>query len=329
MSDLVDSEEAAALADAARQGGAEGGDARVSVVAPRDFTEPRTLSAERIAHIHKTLSAREQTIANALAGPLRGHPTITIGGITEVNAHGLFDGFVRPFLVHGFQCAGSQGWVIWETDAARIASDTVLSGPPTEEDLAEAASTREPILTRTERRVIGALLDEMIQRVTVEFDLDVGPGSLWQEPEELTTIEDLGPDADARRLCVHIAFEPESGEPSDIRIYLPGITAAADHETSGPMEEAPAHLAGMDLEVSVHVGGTDVPLAELLAIEIGDVIPLDTRIGDLAEIEIEEMICARGRIGTHRGLLALHVHEICDMPTGTSPTPDTSASAGT
>ncbi len=325
MSDLVDSEEAAALAAAARPGATPGGEARVSVVAPRDFTEPRTLSADRIARIHKTLSAREQTIANALAGPLRGHPTLTLGEIAEVNAHGLFDGYVRPFLVHGFQCDGSQGWVIWETDAARIASDTVLSGPPTEVELEEAARTREPMLSRTERRVIGSLLDEIVQRLAVEFGLEVQPGTVWQEPEELTTIEDLGPDADARRLCVHIAFEPETGHPSDIRVYLPGISAPPDAEPMGPQEHAPPHLAGMSLDLSVHIGGTDVPLSELLEIEVGDVIPLDTRLGDLAEVEIEEMTCARGRIGTHQGLLALLVHELCDVPKSAGASPETPA----
>lgn len=328
MSGIVDSEEAAALAGAAQMGGTRGGRPRVSVVTPRDFTEPRTLSADRIARIRKTLSARLQVIANTLAGPLRGHPALTLGEVSEVNAQGLFDGFVRPFLVQGFQCGPGLGWVIWDTDAARIACDTVLSGPPTETELEEAASTREPMLTRTERRVIGNLLDELVQRVGIEFGLAAQPGTVWQEPEELTTMEDLGPDADARRLFIHLGFEPESGHPSDIRIYLPGISAPPDEEPSGPRRDAPAHLAGMEMELSIHLGGTDVPLAELLNIEVGDVIPLDARIGDLAEVEVEETVCARGRVGTKNGQLALVVHEICDVPKCTNGHPEPSATTG-
>ena len=329
MAGLADSEEAAAQADAVQGGGVT---PHVSVVTPRDFTEPRTLSADRVARIRKTLAARLQVIANSLAGPLRGHPTLTLGEVAEVNAQGLFDGYVRPFLVHGFLCNGNQGWVIWETDAARIACDTVLSGPPTAVELEEAASTREPMLTRTERRVIGDLLDELVQRTTVEFGLSAEPGVVWQEPEEMTTMEDLGPDADARRLSVHLGFEPEFGDASGIRIYIPGIAAQTEEESSGPLQYAPTHLTGMQIELSVNIGSTEVPFAELKNIEVGDVIPLNARTGDLADLEIEEDVIARGRIGTKNGLLALSIHEVSEIleapPGGASPGSPANAATG-
>lgn len=309
MSGLVDSEEAAALADAVQGAGST---PRVSVVTPRDFTEPRTLSADRVARIRKTLSARLQTIANSLAGPLRGHPALTLGDVAEVNAQGLFDGYVRPFLVYGFMSNGNQGWVIWETDAARVASDTVLSGPPSEEELEAGPAAREPMLTRTERRVIGGLLDELVQRIAAEFGLTAEPGVVWQEPEEMTTMEDLGPDADARRLSVHLVFEPETGPQSDLRVYIPGIAAKVADDSNGQLQHAPSHLTKMHVDLSVNIGSTEVPFAELRNIEVGDVIPLETRIGDLADLEIEEDVIARGRIGTHHGLLALALLEVCE-----------------
>ena len=63
---MVEPEEAAALADAMGTNG-EDAASRVTVVVPRDFTEPRTLSADRINRIHKTLSSRLQAMANLLA----------------------------------------------------------------------------------------------------------------------------------------------------------------------------------------------------------------------------------------------------------------------
>lgn len=309
MSETIDSEEAAALAAAAQNAG-EG--SRASVVTPRDFADPRTLSADRIGRIRKTLSSRLQTIANSLAGPLRGNPSLSLGEVAEVNAQGVFDGYIRPFLVHGFQCNGALGWIIWETDAARIACDTVLSGPPTAEELEADESTREPMLTRTERRVVGSLLDEISTRLTAEFGLIAEPGTVWQEPEEMTTMEDLGPDADARRLLVHLTVEPDTGHSSDIRVYIPGISAETDDASTGPLDRAPVHLAGMELPLSVNIGSTEVPFAELRNIEVGDVIPLGTRIGDLAEMEIEEEVYAEGRVGVSNGLLALLIHEVCE-----------------
>lgn len=303
----LDPEEAAALAEAA--GVADGDPApRVAVVSLRDFSEPRTLSADRIAHIRKTLSSRIQSISNALAGPLRGHQNLTLGEVSEMNAHGLFDGFVRPFLVYGFDVEGTLGWLIWEADAARIACDTILAGPPDED--AVAPEKGDPMLTRTERRVVGSLLDELISRVAEGFGLTAAPGSVWQEPEELTTLQDLGPDADSRRLLVHLSFDEESGMGSDLRLYLPGVVdPEGDHELPDG-DQAPAHLRGVDLELSAHLGGTDVPLQELLGIEVGDVIPLDSRVGDLADIEIEETICARARFGSNAGRMVIVIEEV-------------------
>ncbi len=309
MADNVNPDEAAALSEAA---GGDPSAGRVAVVTARDFTVPRTLSADRIGRIRKTLSARLQTIANALAGPLRGHPTMTLGEVAEMNAHGLFDGFVRPFLVHGFTCNGQQAWLIWDAAAARAASDTILSGPESEaEDEAQAPKEPgDPMLTRTERRVVASLLDSMVVTVADEFGLAIEAGEIWQEPEEMTTLEDLGPDADSRRMLIHLGIEIENEEPSDLRIYLPGIVDPDEDLLDHDSDNAPSHLALVDLELSVHLGGTDVPLSELLAIEIGDVIPLDSRVGDLVDIEIEENICARARFGAQEGRLAVIVEEV-------------------
>lgn len=322
---MVEPEEAAALADAMGTNG-EDAASRVTVVVPRDFTEPRTLSADRINRIHKTLSARLQAMANLLAGPLRGHPTLSIGEVSEVNAQGLFDGFERPFLVHGFHSAGQLGWTIWSPEAARLASDLILSGPEeplpvveAEEGSEEGAEAPEPppadepgdpILSRTERRVISRMLDKIVTVVLDEFGLDLEPGTIWQEPEELTSLEDLGPDADSRRLLVHLTFEDTSGHSSDLRIYVPGIPG---DDADGDGEEraaAPTHLAPVHMEVDAVLGGTFVPLAELLGVEVGDVIPLDVRVGDPITFEVEETTCARGRFGAHEGLLAIQLDEV-------------------
>lgn len=315
----LDPEETAALDSVA--GGADESGARVAVVSLRDFSEPRTLSADRIARIRKTLSARLGAIANGLAGPLRGHPQLALGEIAEMNAHGLFDGFVRPFLVHGFLCNGQQGWLIWDTAAARTACDLILSGPTS----AAAAGDNtiqdagDPVLTRTERRVIASLLDSLVETIVSEFSLAIEPGEIWQEPEEMTTLEDLGPDADSRRMLVHLSFENEGSEPSDLRLYLPGIVDP-EEETEALGDGAPHHLAPVDLDLSALLGGTEVPLAELLAIEVGDVIPLDSRIGETVAIEIEETICARGRFGAVDGRLTVAVDQVGSMSHLTDPT---------
>lgn len=173
-----------------------------------------------------------------------------------------------------------------------------------------------PVLTRTERRVVSSFLDDILSHIATKFGLNVEKGAIWQETEELTTLEDLGPDADSRRLFIHLGFEDDSGETSDIRIYLPGIASAEDEDgdEDGADDSAPVHLAPVDMVVSALLGGTDVPLAELLEIEVGDVIPLDARLGDRVRLEIEETVCAQGRFGARGGLLCVLVEEVGATP---------------
>jgi len=312
---MVEPEEAAALA-ATMNSEDEGRSSRVSVVVPRDFTEPRTLSADRIDRIQKTLSARLQSMANLLAGPLRGHPVLTIGEVSEVNAQGLFDDIGSPFLIHGFHTADQLGWVMWNPDAGRIASDLILSGPeppPVEaEEVAEPEEEKplDPILSRTERRVIARMLDQVVGLILNEFGLELVPGTIWQEPEELTTLEDLGPDADSRRLMIHLSFEDNGGNASDIRIYIPGIPGDESGEEGTKQAAAPTHLAPVQMSIDAVLGGTFVPLAELLGVEVGDVIPLDARLGDPVTLEVEETTCAQGRFGAHEGLLAIQLDAV-------------------
>ena len=314
---MVEPEEAAALA-ATMNSEEEGGSSRVSVVVPRDFTEPRTLSADRIDRIQKTLSARLQSMANLLAGPLRGHPVLTIGEVSEVNAQGLFDDIGSPFLIHGFHTADQLGWVMWNPDAGRIASDLILSGPElpsVEAEGEEAAEPEEekpldPILSRTERRVIARMLDQVVGLILNEFGLELMPGTIWQEPEELTTLEDLGPDADSRRLMIHLSFEDNGGNASDIRIYIPGIPGDESGDEGTEQAAAPTHHAPVQMSIDAVLGGTFVPLAELLGVEVGDVIPLDARLGDPVTLEVEETTCAQGRFGAHEGLLAIQLDAV-------------------
>lgn len=304
----IEPDEAIALAEAAGVSGEAR--RRPAVVSLRDFSEPRTLSADRIGHMRGSLSSRLQSITNALAGPLRGHPTLTLGEIAEMNAYGLFDGFIRPFLVYGFECDGGLGWIVWSPTAARHAVDRVLSG---RSDDAEDDSQK--ILTRTERTVVGSLLNEVTTRIGEALGIETGAGDVWQEGEELTTLEDLGPDADSRRLFVHLGVQLDGADEStDLRIYLPGIADPESDESDGDSHGAPPHLEAVDLDLSAHLGSTYVPLSELLGLEVGDVIPLDARVGALVEVEIEETICARARFGAKDGLLAILIEEALSVP---------------
>jgi len=292
-------------------------------VTVRDFAHPRTLSKERMRHLSKSLSARLGAIANALAGSLRNHHKLQVGELAEVTAHGLFDGFMKPFIVHGFQCAGRLAWLVWDSAAAMRVSDIVLSGPapaaqssakgtPAPKSSSEGAP---PVrtLTRTEGRVVSSLLDTILAELAEALHLDVERGEIWQEPEELTSLEDLGPDADSRRLMIHLIFDGPGGA-SEMRLYLPGVVAEDDEDKSKRPKDAPPHLAAVGVRVAAELGATLVPLRELLELEVGDVIPLNAHIGQPVIVRVEDHIRATGHFGSHKGRMAVVIDRISSSP---------------
>lgn len=300
--------------DALRSGASR--PARSVDVALRDFAHPRTLSTKRLRHLSKSLSARLGTIANNLAGPLRNYHKLQLGEVAEVTAHGLFDGFVKPFIVLGFPCAGRLGWLVWDSNAAATACDIVLSGPapPPAEGVdaapeGAATETSAKALSRTESCVVSSLLDAVVAQLAEALHLEVQRGEIWQEPEELTTLEDLGPDADSRRLLVHLVFEGPGG-PSEMRIYLPGVVAEDDDEGAAVTATAPPHLAGVGVKLSIELGATMVPLRELLQLEVGDVIPLQAHVGQPVGVRVEEHLRAFARFGAHQGRMAVVIEQL-------------------
>lgn len=311
MSQHVTSAELEALRGGARP------PVRSTDVALRDFAHPRTLSKERLRHLSKSLAAKLGTIANILAGPLRNHHKLQLGEVAEVTAHGLFDGFVKPFVVLGFPCAGRLGWFVWDAAAAARACDIVLSGPlPPPKEGEEPKPRRNQTLettgralSRTEGRVVASLLDTVIAQLAESLHLEVKRGELWQEPEELTTLEDLGPDADSRRLLVHLAFDGPGG-PSEMRLYLPGVVAEDDEESRAKLAAAPPHLAAIGVKVAAELGSSMVPLRELLELEVGDVIPLQAFVGQPVALRVEDEVRALARFGVHKGLMAVVIEQL-------------------
>ncbi len=301
--------------DALRSGASR--PARSVDVALRDFAHPRTLSKERLRHLSKSLSARLGTIANNLAGPLRNYHKLQLGEVAEVTAYGLFDGFVKPFIVLGFPCEGRLGWLVWDSTSAAAACDIVLSGPAPAAVEGEAPVARNNAaleacgkgLSRTESCVVSSLLDAIVAQLAEALHLEVQRGEIWQEPEELTTLEDLGPDADSRRLLVHLVFEGPGG-PSEMRIYLPGVVAEDAEEGAAVTAAAPPHLARVNVKLSVELGATMVPLRELLQLEVGDVIPLQVQVGHTVDVRVEEHVHARARFGAHRGRMAVVLEQL-------------------
>ncbi|MDF1836463.1 MAG: FliM/FliN family flagellar motor switch protein [Planctomycetota bacterium] len=296
----ISEDEAQALRDVA---GAEENQVK-RLVLERNFSQPRRLSADRLQRISQTVGASLQDISTKLAAPLRSFFKFHVGSISEVNANGLFQDTKSPFMVICLDINGTLGWLVWDETAATATLEQILSG---ELDPEEEIKPR--VLSPAETRVLEQLLTDVVQPVGQCLGLNVKIVSVAQEEEELTTLRDAGPDADARRLMLHLVFEGPGGD-SDLRLYLPNIDEDGDGTEATLTQRVPEHLDTVHMEMRALLGKVEIPLRDLLAMEVGDVIPLGTEVGGKVNFLVEDRpvaLCDWGQVG---GALTLKITEL-------------------
>ena len=324
MSKNVEREEVQAILDAVNDGAGAQAPADVQ---PRNFRQPRRLSRERLQYLAQLVNASLQGVCREVGSLVRKHHKISLASVSEVNVLGLFHGYEPPFVVDIFECGGHVSWILWDSVGAAASVETILSGLPTSHADAvgaeDNAQDREGPriddarhLSPSECRVVESLLQRILVPVAAAFGLETSGGRLAQEVEELTTLEDCGPDADPRRLMLHFMFEGPGG-PSDIRIYLPDVREedlVDEQESPAKATPLPDHLKSVGLDVGAYLASVDVSLSDLMSLEVGDVIPLGVEAGSSVDLYVEDRCCAHATWGRHLGMQAVRIDDLDTRP---------------
>jgi len=266
----------------------------------RDFAEPRRLSADALRELGRKITAILPAASNELTATLRKMHKLVLGTVAEVNASHLFHALPEPFLVWCYECNGQLAWLVWDSAAANRLLEAILSGAGDE----NATGRR---FSPSECRVLEQLFLVLVGAISKPFGLKPRTLRLAQNAEELHGFEEIAGSSDKQRLMVHLAIEGPSGA-SDLRIYLPGVLGVT--ESARPEKLAPGlpdHAQSIPVEIAAYLGSVDVPLSELLGLEIGDVLPLGVESDALLELFVEDRSCARASWGTHKGRVAVKI----------------------
>lgn len=304
MSPNLNTEETAAL----RELLGSDAESRQATVATRDFGEPRRLSAAQITRLSRLAGSCLTELCADLTGILRTDPAIGLRQVSEVSSTGLFQDLGSNFLVYQFELKGNTAWLIWESAPAVAVVETVLAGAAQEEPTARQLSVSE---CRIVRQLLGQVAHRLLDSISLPFDPSTA--SIAQNRDELLTMADSGPDSDPQRLFMHLDFEGPGGQ-SDMRLYLPGIDPERVEEIKAEAIPLPDHLGEVSLDVAAFLGSIDVPLTELLDLEVGDVIPLELPVGSMIDVYVEDRACGKARWGRKDGRLAMRVEELCPHP---------------
>ena len=300
MSSNLSAEEAAALAAALPGANAA---AKSASVAPRQFDQPLRLSASDLDGLRDRLRRALKDIERELAAPLRSAVKLELVDAAEVNAEGLAAAQQLPFAALRFEVAKQPGWLTWTGKAPLDALEVALG--------ASTPGANQPRrLSPVEQSTLLRLLGGATKKLAASVALEASALSVAQDVESFGSWRQGGERAEAQRVRVVIGVEALGSE-SQWQLYLPGIAPAARAPAKlAPQAPLPQHLSSIPVELRVVLGSAQVPLAQLLALEPGDVIPLDCELGDSLLVSVEQRGCMRAQLGQSRGYLAVRIESI-------------------
>jgi flagellar motor switch protein FliM len=304
----VSPEESQAILDIARRGSGARADAPSKVEA-RDFEKPLRLSRGEMESVRARVAASLEGVALELSQALRGDCTLELVELAEVNAERVTEGLSDPArppsppappVIVRFEIARQPGWLVWDGASAVAAVESALgAGPPAAEPAARA-------LSAVERASLRRMLAGAITRLAGALGLSAASLTVPESIEAAGDWRDGGASADPQRLALHLALEAPTGA-SVLKLYLPGFQPAAPGSARELANAVPAHLHGVSLELAARLGSSDVSLREMLALEVGDVIPLSTPVGEVLRVYVEGEPCAVARLGRKDGNLAIRI----------------------
>lgn len=301
MSTNVEPHEAQAILDAVKPAA---GRAPAGGVLPRDFARPLRFSSSALAQLRHRVQTALPDCERELSLALRGEHKLELVELAEECVEGLFDELTEPFALLRCEVAGQPAWVRWDIAGAVAAVEVALG--------ARAPGGQPRSLSAVERRLLLRLLTALAGRVGAALGLEIDTARVVVASEDAGSWADGGPGADRARLRLHLSFDGP-GAPSGIDLWLPGVACAEEHIGALP-PELPPHLREVGVVLSARLGACDVPLAELLSIEEGDVIPLQTHRDGLLDVLAEEVPCARARLGRSAGRMALRIEAVGPPP---------------
>lgn len=274
-------------------------------VATRDFAQPRRMGEKRLAVLRQALENALPALEKKLVEVSGVRLVLALGPLGEVDAERMLADAAEAPCALRFRCQKAPAWCFWEPAAAAGVVEAILG--------ARGAAGQARKLSPTETRIAVQFLGEITRAVAGVLGLSVSDLALVQAKPELGSWRDAGAEAESYRF--ELALELRLGEQaSSLRFHLPGVAGDEPGARTSVPETLPAHLERVEVELSARLAGCEISLDQLLALEAGDVIPLEARLGDPTTLSIEGLTLAQARLGSHRGRLAVRIEQLCVQP---------------
>jgi flagellar motor switch protein FliM len=271
-------------------------------VEPRDFRQPRRLSPEQLVRHKRTAQRVQQELGRLATATFRVPTAAEIVGVTEASMPGIVRSLSEPFAALLFECGGQPCWTLWDISVALGAVERMLGTTEVREHAPRP-------LSAVERSLVQTLLVRVTTLVAGTYGIELKNPRYVQDFVSLYATQDGQEQGDPQRLCVQVGLQGEFGS-GTIRVYLGGArllepaggAAAARDKLRHTL---PAHISDLEVQLTAELASVELPLADVLAIEPGDVIPLDVDVDSPLALYVEDEACGSARWGERSGRIAL------------------------
>jgi flagellar motor switch protein FliM len=268
----------------------------------RDFSVPRRLGPARQEALARALQlARlklELVASKALLQPCK----IELLELREVGCAGLFDDLLPPFCLLQFRVDSQPGWMLWEIGPAVSAVEFVLGG---------AAGAQSPAreLTPSEGGLLLPFLIPFAQECARALQREPTGFELVRSREQILEWREASSTPDPARVALVFGLEGPLGA-SALKLWLPGPAFPQPDAPPVSGQTLPSSVLAAQVELHAHLGGAEVSLEELLALEVGDVVPLAAKADEPLHLCIDGQAVAQVRLGTRHGALAVLIERL-------------------
>jgi flagellar motor switch protein FliM len=275
-------------------------DAAVPVdVTQRDFSEPRRIPSSALTELCNQIDRMLPEIQLSARRVLGADVLLHVGGVTESSAARLADSWKPPYALLRFTSGGQVCWVSMDC-ASAVAELERLVG-------AEPQHTARP-LSSSEHRLLILIAEVLFEPLRPLLGFEFRDLRAVTEPYDVGNWRHGDGAPDPHRLTIELQVERPDGR-SSMRLHVlpPVQQRRKEPDTRAPGVE---HIQDLDLELSARLSSLELPLEELLALEVGDVLPLGVPVGTQLGLFVNDLPWAQASLGARGTRLAVALHSV-------------------
>ena len=323
MSDVLSQEEIDKLLQAVSSGEVsieEIKEEKEKNVKPYDFKRPSKFSKEQLRTFEMIHENFARSVSTYLSGRVRSFVNVNLASVDQLTYEEFTRSLPNPSFIVIFSARNLLGNAVMEMGLEIFYTilDLILGGPgipisnrsPTETEVAIMRKEVINILTH-----LAQAWEDIQEFVPNIENIESNPQFVQVAPPSemvvlVTLYMSIGKTEGFMNICWPSSLIEPFAEKLSARLWF---TAAGPKSSEEDKERLQKNIKEAQLTLAAVLGQAVLSFSDVLTLEVGDVIRLNTHVGDPVSVEVNGTEKFKGVPGTHRGHYAVKVTEVREL----------------